>query len=272
VEVLVLASGSSGNAVVVRSGGTAVLVDAGVSATAIRRRMAAFGMTPADLDAVLLTHEHTDHVRGLEVLLKRTPLPVWATPGTASRLAVGAREGGDVSPGRAFAVGTLTVLPVPTCHDAAEPVAYVFDDGRHRLGLCTDTGIATTLLRRRLEACHALLLEANHDVDLLRHGPYPWPLKQRIRSRLGHLSNEQGAELAAALAWRELCAVVGLHLSEKNNDPALAREVLRAAVGPGVPVEVAPRDVMVRLLLDGGRAEVERCDAPAARSRRGAAG
>ncbi len=267
MELLVLASGSSGNALLVRSGETAVLIDPGISALAIRRRMAVFGVTPDDLAAVLITHEHSDHVRGLEVLLRRHPVPVWATAGTASRLVAGVRDGGELTAGRVLRIGELSVLPVPTCHDAAEPVAFVVEDGNHRAGLCTDTGIATALLRRRLEGCHALLLEANHDVDLLRHGPYPWPLKQRIRSRLGHLSNDQCAELAADLAWDGLGALVGLHLSEKNNDPDLVASMLRAVARAGTAVEVAPRGAMVRVVLGNGSAAVERLEAPPARER-----
>ena len=268
MEAFVLASGSSGNAVVIRSGDTAVLVDAGISAAAIRRRMEAFGLDPSELSAVLLTHEHTDHVRGLEVLLRRTALPVWATAGTASRLDAGGPDGGELEAGRILRIGTLRIVPVPTCHDAAEPVAFVFDDGSRRIGLCTDTGIATGLLRHRLAGCHALLLEANHDVDLLRHGPYPWPLKQRIRSRVGHLSNEQSAGLAAELAWDGLRALVGMHLSERNNEPELVRDVLRRTVAAAVAVEAVPRGVMLRLDLAGPEAVLECAEAPPARRRR----
>lgn len=264
VEVLVLASGSSGNAAVVRSGGTAILVDAGISATAIRRGLAAFGLEPGDLSAVLVSHEHSDHVRGLEVFLRRHGLPLWATGGTGRHLTVEAPVR-ELVPGRAEAFGPIRVLPVPTSHDAAEPVAFVFDDGAHRVGFCTDTGIATALIRQRLARCHALLLETNHDVDLLRHGPYPWALKQRIRSRHGHLSNEQAAELLAAVAWRGLRAVVGVHLSEKNNVPGLAREVLTAAAPAGARVEAVPRGATLRLTLDDGGVAVEPGARPSAR-------
>ncbi len=268
VEVLILASGSSGNAAVVRSGTTAVLVDAGISALALRRRLELFGLVPGDLAAVLLTHEHSDHVKGLEVLLRRHPLPVWATAGTAARLAVNGARGGELVSGRELAIGGLRIHPVQTCHDAADPVAFVFEDGEHRLGFCTDTGVATPLLRHRLGRCTALLLEANHDTDLLRHGPYPWPLKQRIRSRLGHLSNEQSAEVAAELSWSGLAALVGLHLSEQNNDPALVRETLRAAAPESTLVHAVPRNAMLHLRLEGGTAAAEPLAPPPSRRTR----
>jgi phosphoribosyl 1,2-cyclic phosphodiesterase len=186
VEALVLASGSSGNAVLVRSGETALLVDAGISALQVRRRLEVFGCLADDITAVLLTHEHSDHVRGLDVLAKRHRLPVWATAGTWSGMAVRSASGGDLASGRKVAFGSITVTPIDTSHDAREPVALVIEDGRHRLGLCTDTGIITALLEQRLQGCDLLLLEANHDADLLRAGPYPWELKQRILSRHGH--------------------------------------------------------------------------------------
>jgi phosphoribosyl 1,2-cyclic phosphodiesterase len=268
VEVLILASGSSGNAAVVRSGSTAVLVDAGISALAVRRRLECFGLTLADLAGVLVTHEHSDHVKGLEVLLRRQSLPVWATAGTSARLRVNGGAGGELRSGRELVVGHLRIHPVQTCHDAADPVAFVFEDGEHRLGFCTDTGVATPLLRHRLRDCHALLLEANHDTDLLRHGPYPWPLKQRIRSRLGHLSNEQSAEIASELAWKGLAVLLGLHLSEQNNDPALVRETLRAAAPEGALVDAVPRNAMLRLGLRGGAATAEPLAPPPSRRTR----
>ncbi len=265
MEVLVLASGSSGNAAVVRSGETAVLVDAGISALAIRRRLAIFGLRPEDLSGIVLTHEHSDHVKGLEVFLKRHGVPVWTTTGTASRLPLDGGPGGELTSGRMLRLGGLAIHPVQTCHDAAEPVAYVFEDGDHRVGFCTDTGVVTPLLMHRLKGCHALLLESNHDTDLLRHGPYPWHLKQRIRSRLGHLSNEQSVEAVGELVWGGLRALVGLHLSEQNNDAGLVRKSLRTAVPREVAVEAVPRNVMLRLVVDGAAVRSELVEPPPSR-------
>ena len=121
----------------------------------------------------------------------------------------------------------ISVTPVATSHDAAEPVAYVFDDGDHCAALCTDTGIFTRLLEQRLQGCELLLLETNHDKDMLRHGPYPWPLKQRIDSRTGHLSNHQSCEAVDRVWSKVLKAVVGMHLSAENNCPHLVRDLAR---------------------------------------------
>jgi phosphoribosyl 1,2-cyclic phosphodiesterase len=249
VEVLVLASGSSGNAVLVRSGDAALLVDAGITALQIRRRLEAFGRSADDITAVLLTHEHSDHVRGLDVLAKRHRLPVWATAGTWSAMTARSTGGGELSSGRVVAFGSLRVTPVATSHDAREPVALLIDDGRHRLGLCTDTGTFTSLLEHRLAGCELLLLEANHDADLLRAGSYPWPLKQRILSRLGHLGNHQSAEAVDRLRSPALQAVVGLHLSAENNQPEMVLEALHEGVGGAVPVHCVPRTEMLRIEL-----------------------
>ena len=250
MEVLVLASGSSGNAVLVRSGPTALLVDAGVSALQIQRRLEAFGRGADDITAVLLTHEHSDHVRGLEVLARRHRLPVWATAGTWSAVTASSEAGGELTSGRKLAFGAITVTPVATSHDAREPVALLIDDGRHRLGLCTDTGTFTSLLEHRLAGCDLLLLEANHDADLLRAGPYPWELKQRILSRLGHLGNHQSAEAVDRLRSPALQAVVGLHLSAENNQPEMVLEALHEGVGGAVPVHCVPRTEMLRIELE----------------------
>jgi phosphoribosyl 1,2-cyclic phosphodiesterase len=250
VEVLVLASGSSGNAVLICSGDAALLVDAGISALQVRRRLAVFGRSADDISAVLITHEHSDHMRGLDVLAKRNGLPVWATAGTWSAMAVRSASGGELATGRVVAFGALKVTPVATSHDAREPVALVIEDGRHRLGLCTATGIFTSLLEHRLQGCDLLLLEANHDADLLRAGPYPWELKQRILSRHGHLGNHQAAEAVERLRSPSLQAVVGLHLSAENNQPEMVLEALHDGVGGAAPVHCVPRTEMLRISLE----------------------
>lgn len=262
MEVLVLATGSSGNATLIRSGDTAVLVDAGVSRTAIRTRLERLSSSLEEVRAVLLTHEHSDHVGGLAVLARRHPCPVWASAGTWSALTVRCDSGGELQSGRELRLGGLRVVPVATCHDAREPVALVVDDGRHRLALCTDTGILTPLLAQRLASCHLLLLEANHDADLLRNGPYPWHLKQRIASRHGHLANHQSEEGLAQLRWPGLAGVVGLHLSEENNRAELARAALERGVGDGVRVEALTRHEMARLVLGSQGLEITRVPVP----------
>lgn len=257
MEVLVLASGSSGNALLVRAPSGSILVDAGISALQVRRRLEVFGLTPEMISGVVVTHEHSDHARGLDVLCRRHHLPVWASPGTWSQLECRADGGGELRPGRAIRIGGLSLMPVPTSHDAREPVALRVDDGRHRLAVCTDTGCVTALLEHRLAGCDLLLLEANHDGDMLRHGPYPWPLKQRIASRRGHLGNHQTAEAVARLGWDGLRAVVGLHLSEENNTPELVREVLVQSTGNGAQIGAVTRSEMLRVLLDRDRILLE---------------
>jgi phosphoribosyl 1,2-cyclic phosphodiesterase len=250
VEVFVLASGSSGNSILVRSGETSVLVDVGVSALQLKKRLECFGCAPSDVDAIFLTHEHSDHIRGLEVFLRRHhSAPVWTTRGTWSRVPVKTRTGGEVESGRDYPVGSLRVRPVATSHDAAEPVAYVFEDGLQRIAVCTDTGIFTHLLEQRLAGCDLLLIETNHDADMLRHGPYPWQLKQRIASRLGHLGNHQTEEALDRIRCAQLKGVVGLHLSAENNSIQLAKESLQRSMNGSVPVTAVPRTEMLRVVV-----------------------
>ena len=262
MEVLVLASGSSGNAVLVRSGETSLLLDAGVSALQIRRRLEVFGRNAGDVTAVILTHEHSDHVRGVEVFCKRHPVPVWATAGTWSGISVRSQAGGELISGTDVSFGRVRVTPVATSHDAREPVALVVDDGDHRVALCTDTGIFTTLLEQRMAGCDLLLMEANHDVDMLRNGPYPWHLKQRINSRLGHLSNQQSREAVERLTSPALEAVVGMHLSAENNSPNLVCESLGGCVGETVAVEAVSRTQMMWIRCGGNGLVVTRYPVP----------
>jgi len=262
VEILVLASGSSGNSVLVRSGETSLLLDAGVSALQIRRRLEFFDRDASDVTAVLLTHEHSDHVRGLEVFLKRHPAPVWATVGTWSGIEVRSDQGGELASGTTVTFDNIRVTPVATSHDAREPVALVLDDGEHSVALCTDTGIFTELLAQRMAGCEVILLEANHDVDMLRNGPYPWQLKQRINSRLGHLSNDQSSEAVERLKSSVLQAVVGMHLSAENNSMGLVCDCLGSCVDDCVSVEAVSRTEMMRIRCDGEGLMIDRRPVP----------
>ncbi len=235
-----LASGSSGNAAVVEAGDTCVLLDCGISCRQIVTRMTGLGLDAGRIDAVLLTHEHDDHVKGLEVFLRRHPVPVLATAGTVRGMATPPALVEPLAGGREVRVGALNVLPVPTSHDAGEPVGFVLEWGGHRAGFVTDTGVVTELVAERLTGCQTLLLECNHDRDMLRVGPYPWPLKQRIASRTGHLSNEQSRGALERLVHSGLEVVVGMHLSQTNNDPALVERELGAVLaGSGVRLAVA---------------------------------
>jgi len=243
VRAIVLASGSSGNATVVEANGARVLVDCGLSYRQLRSRLALAGLAPGDLQMVLLTHEHVDHVRGLAVFQKKHAVPVLGSEGTTRALAGQAAVEPLLRSGRPFEHVGLEVLPVATSHDAAEPLGFVFSHRQRRLGLVTDTGVVTELLLERLAGCAALLIEANHDLDMLRLGSYPWPLKQRIRSRTGHLSNCQARAALERLAGPGLELVVAMHLSQENNTPDLARaELERVLAGSRARCQVSSQD------------------------------
>jgi phosphoribosyl 1,2-cyclic phosphodiesterase len=243
VRIYVLASGSGGNAVVVESGASRVALDCGISLRQLDRRLRAAGAEGDGLDALLVSHEHIDHVRGVPTLLRRRPTAAFATPGTAAGLVERVTGIEPLVPDREMTCGALAVTAVSTSHDAADPVAFVVREGACRVAVVTDTGMIDDALLERLAGCHGLLLECNHDSDMLRIGPYPWPLKQRIASHLGHLSNEQSRGAIERLAHGRLEVVVGMHLSRENNTPELAlRELRRCLAGSPVHVAVADQD------------------------------
>ena len=232
MKVCILASGSRGNAIWVRSGQSAILVDAGLSLRQLKQRLAAVDEDPGRLKGVIITHEHSDHVRGLPLLLRKIGVPVFATPGTAKVLAERLDLNGFelFDPGEKFELGPFEVLAFPVSHDAAEPVGLVLEDRRARLGLATDLGLVTRLVEERLKHCQGLILEMNHDPRLLKEGPYPWEVKQRIQSRFGHLANEKGGKLLARVHHADLEHVWLAHRSEINNTPALQRAAAAEAV------------------------------------------
>jgi len=254
VRLAVLASGSSGNALVVEGGGTRVLVDCGVSRRQLEQRLAMVSLRLADIDAIVITHEHVDHVAGLRAVLHRHRVPVLASSGTVEALGSHLSAVTTLSSGRGVTIGEVRLLPVATSHDAREPIGLVIEHGGCRAGVVTDTGVATELIAERLVGCHALLIESNHDVDMLRWGPYPWPLKQRIASRTGHLSNLQALELIERVAHSGLEVVAGMHLSRENNRPELAaREIGRPLTGSAVRVVTAEQDRPVVVEVNGPR-------------------
>ena len=231
LRLSVLGSGSKGNAVVIEAGGRRLLVDAGFSFRELRRRLARVGLTPEDVDAVVLTHEHGDHVRGIDRFCRKRAVPVYATEGTQRGLSCGPTAASRLRSCRSGvpfeAAGFLVeVFSIP--HDAREPVGVVVEDpGGARVGLVADLGCRSRLAWSRLGGVHALLLETNHDPEMLRNGPYPWSLKARVAGRHGHLSNEDAAQGLGELVHDGLAHVVLYHLSQINNLPALAA----AAVG-----------------------------------------
>jgi phosphoribosyl 1,2-cyclic phosphodiesterase len=224
LSVCVLGSGSRGNSVYVSDGETSILVDAGFSAREIDRRMRSQGFDPARLDAILITHEHTDHVRGVERLVRRHHLPVYLTAGTHQGAASlqGLPEVHPFVCGSELRINTLTVRPFSISHDARDPAGFTIGANGSRIGIATDLGQVTALVREHLRGCRLLILEANHDPDMLMDGPYPWFLKQRIRSRIGHLSNQESCRLLEEILHPALEQVVLAHLSETNNTPSKA--------------------------------------------------
>jgi phosphoribosyl 1,2-cyclic phosphodiesterase len=228
-----LGSGSSGNGLVVECGKSRVLMDCGFSITETRERLARLGLAPSDLAGIVVTHEHDDHLGGVAAFAKKYAIPVHLTRGTAMWLpddfpAVLVRYIDSHSP---FAVDALLVEPFPVPHDAREPVQYAFSDGAARLGVVTDLGCVTQHVVDRLSGCHALVIECNHDLDMLMAGPYPFGLKQRVSGRFGHLSNAAAGDLVAALDRSKLRHIIAAHLSQQNNRAELARRALACAVG-----------------------------------------
>lgn len=232
-----LGSGSGGNALIVEAGATRVLVDCGLPPREVERRLERLSLTPADFAAIVVTHEHGDHLDGVFPLARRHGLKVFLTHGTC------AAYGGVPNGGRArafgvtlidshtpFRVGDLEVLPFPVPHDAREPVQYVFSDGARRLGVLTDTGTPTRHIQSMLSGCDALVLETNHDAAMLASGPYPSWLKARIGGGFGHLANSAAASILAMLDRSRLKHLVAAHLSRQNNTPVQARAALAAVL------------------------------------------
>lgn len=222
-----LGSGSRGNALVVEAGRTRVLLDCGFGINETVQRLSRLSLLPADLSAILVTHEHTDHVGGVARVARKFNLPVWMTHGTFRGLAEDSLTGVEFSlidDHSEFAVDDLLIQPYPVPHDAREPAQYVFGDGAWRLGILTDAGMATPHIEEMLTACDALVLESNHDQTMLQNGPYTSTLKRRVAGRFGHLDNDAAAQLLGRLAHNKLQHVVAAHLSEKNNTQELVLE------------------------------------------------
>ena len=243
LSVSVLASGSRGNATYISDGRTAILIDAGLSGVEIQRRMARKGLDPSSLDAILVSHEHADHIHGVGVLSRRFGLTVYINDGTrqASENALGKLSGfSPFSCGHAFTIGSLAIHPFSISHDAEDPAGFTISCNGGKVGVATDLGIATGVVKTHLQACDILILEANHDPQMLIDGPYPWPLKQRIRGRSGHLSNDDTALLLEVLQHDRLAHVILAHLSEENNTPDKARQAVKTVLnGASVRLHVA---------------------------------
>lgn len=242
MRVCLLASGSRGNATLIEVDGCHLLIDAGLSAREIDRRLREIGLSADDLDALLVTHEHHDHVTGIGPLARRHQIPVYIVPDTAAAIP---RLGtiADLryfSAGESLSIKGLDISTFSTTHDAVDPVGFVIDSSEGRVGYATDLGHSTRLVADALVRSRVLVLESNHDEDMLRDGPYPWALKQRIQSRHGHLSNRAAAGLLEDLAWDGLEAIFLAHLSHENNHPDLAHQEIRQILSknPGCRPEI----------------------------------
>lgn len=234
LQVCVLGSGSKGNCTYVESPEARILLDAGLSAREIERRLRLVGRTPETLDGVLISHEHMDHIHGVGALARRYNIPVYANPSTwrkACQVVGNVEEVRDFFPGISFQLNDLRVEPFSLPHDAEDPVAFRLSWQQRVVAVVTDLGYPSQLVRERLRGCHLLILEANHDDAMLKAGPYPWPLKQRISGKAGHLSNEQSSQLLREILHDELEHVVLAHLSETNNLPELARLTMQEVLG-----------------------------------------
>ena len=228
-----LGSGSEGNGLVVEAGGSRLMIDCGFGVRDAAARLARLGLSPADVDAIVVTHEHSDHVGGVAAFAARHGIPVWLTFGTLT--VTGERFTGvtrvyGFDSHDTFAVGALEVRPFPVPHDAREPVQFVVTDGAARLGVVTDLGTSTPAVEAALSGCDALVLECNHDAGMLAGGKYPPLLKARIAGRYGHLDNASSAALLASIDTSRLRHVIAAHLSKENNTPAHARAALAGAL------------------------------------------
>jgi phosphoribosyl 1,2-cyclic phosphodiesterase len=243
VSVSVLGSGSRGNCALVGSSTTRILVDAGLSGRETFRRLSALGERVEEISAILITHEHSDHVAGLQRLAAKLKVPVFITAPTHQAWSRAVRDSDTngataklpkvehFSAGRGFSVGDIEVMPFTIPHDAADPVGFTFRAEGVRIGFATDLGYMPVSVRNHLQGCSVLVMESNHDVEMLRSGPYPWAVKQRVMSRVGHLSNEALAEFFSSDYDGSAEYLVLAHLSEQNNHPEIARAAAEQALG-----------------------------------------
>lgn len=251
--VCILASGSKGNAIFISSGDTSLLIDAGLSGIEIERRLRSRGLDPKDLNAILVSHEHSDHIQGVGVLSRRYKLPVYIS--TKTQNAAVSQLGNlfdskNFECGSMFTINDLSIHPFSISHDAKDPCGFTVNQNGTKIGIATDLGIATSMVKEHLKGCILLILEANHDEGMLINGPYPWPVKQRIKSRIGHLSNEESKTLLNELQHDGLKHVMLAHLSETNNTPQKAfNEVGQALTRCEPRLYVATQDKCGTLLL-----------------------
>lgn len=254
-----LISGSSGNASLISYKNTNLLIDCGASGKALEKSLLAAGTSIQAINAVLLTHEHSDHIKGVGVLARRYGFPIYATRGTLSSLTkvgeIADTLKNNISAGNRFDIGDIEITPFNIHHDAAEPVGYSFMCGDDKYAIATDTGHVSRELLNMLKGSRAVILESNHDIEMLRCGPYPFHLQQRILSDYGHLSNEAASETALALVRSGTEHIALGHLSEHNNLPEIAlletNQRLTSAgvrIGMDVTLQIAKRHEITRII------------------------
>ncbi|MCF8067159.1 MAG: MBL fold metallo-hydrolase [Desulfobacterales bacterium] len=231
LKICMLASGSKGNAIYISDGETSILIDAGLSGIELERRMKSQNINPEKINAIVVSHEHSDHVRGVGVLSRRFSLPVYINKDTLDASQVGKlHDTINFKCGKDFSINAFKIHPFCISHDAEDPAGFMIKHNHSKIGIATDLGIATRMVKHHLTDCDLLVLESNHDPDMLEFGPYPWPVKQRIRSRSGHLSNGESRDLLGELIHDNLQQVILAHLSETNNSPRKARNVVAEAI------------------------------------------
>lgn len=251
----VLASGSKGNACYIETDSTSILIDAGLSCREINRRLGLIGVIITSIDGVIITHEHSDHTRGLGPISRKFDSTIYANSPTINRChnhLKNTRVYDSVNTGDTFIINDITIETFTKSHDAADPVGLIISSNGSRLGILTDVGESTPALEERLQGCTSLMLEFNHDVEMLENGPYPYHLKKRIRGSYGHLSNAQAGDLLKRLSHTRLNNVVLAHLSEVNNTPEKALAQAKASLHEcnmgDIPVHVSYQDYPCTLL------------------------
>ena len=263
MEFCSIASGSSGNCTYAGTEHSAVLVDVGMSGKRIREGLQDADRKPEDIDAILITHEHADHIKGLGVMARKYGIPIYATQGTISYI-TGCSQLGVIDPellhviraDEPFSIGDLSVEAFSIWHDAAEPVGYRLSSGGKSIAVATDMGCYDDYIVEHLRGLDSILLEANHDVNMLQVGPYPWPLKQRILGKKGHLSNDSAGSLLCDILHDKMSHILLGHLSQENNYAALAYATVRNVINMGecpykaddFNIEVAKRDCAMAMM------------------------
>lgn len=231
--ISILGSGSSGNAVIVSSNNTTILIDAGFSAKGTLNRIKEISFPLNEINAIIISHEHNDHCKGWKSCANHFNTPIYSTESAQQILNI---DGKNINKntfytGRSFKIGNLTIKPFPVPHDSSDPTAFLVEDGIYRVGIATDLGYMTNLVKSYLSECNAIIIESNHDIEMLKNGPYPWQLKQRIISRLGHLSNDNVASFIKECITEKCSYLLLAHLSQQNNKIELALSTALSALG-----------------------------------------